>query len=262
MKYKILLIGDSCLDVYQYGTVDRISPEAPVPIFKHKETETKLGMASNVRKNLEVLGCHVKFLTDLPSKKIRLIDQKSKHHICRIDTDEITQPIKAGKWEPLINDGYDAVVISDYNKGLISYSLISDIRKKYRGPIFIDTKKPDLKQFEYCFIKINSVEYKASTSMHGHRSNLIVTNGADDVVCHLDDTMGDYIRLIPVPKVESFDVCGAGDTFLSALTYGYLEYGKMESAVEFAIKASTITIKHLGVYAPTLEEINEQFGME
>jgi sugar/nucleoside kinase (ribokinase family) len=51
-------------------------------------------------------------------------------------------------------------------------------------------------------------------------------------------------------------VCGAGDTFLAALVYQYLNSGKsIESAIEFAIKAAAVTVQHMGVYAPTLEEI-------
>ena len=57
------------------------------------------------------------------------------------------------------------------------------------------------------------------------------------------------------PKVEVSDVCGAGDTFLAALTYKYLETQDMNQAITFAIKASSITVQHVGVYAPTLEEI-------
>jgi len=49
--FQILLIGDSCIDEYQYGTVDRISPEAPVPIFKYLRSEEKPGMVYNVRNN-------------------------------------------------------------------------------------------------------------------------------------------------------------------------------------------------------------------
>jgi len=55
-SFKILLIGDNCLDVYRYGSVDRISPEAPVPVFKFSHEETKPGMAGNVARNLEALG--------------------------------------------------------------------------------------------------------------------------------------------------------------------------------------------------------------
>ena len=50
-QFKILLIGDDCLDVYQFGTVDRISPEAPIPVFECTHKDTKSGMAGNVAKN-------------------------------------------------------------------------------------------------------------------------------------------------------------------------------------------------------------------
>ena len=50
-------------------------------------------------------------------------------------------------------------------------------------------------------------------------------------------------------------MCGAGDTFLAALAIGYLETEKMEDAIEFAMKAAAITVKYIGVYAPTREEI-------
>ena len=61
-QFNILLVGDDCVDVYQYGTVDRISPEAPVPIFKYSHEERKPGMAGNVACNLEALGCRVNYL--------------------------------------------------------------------------------------------------------------------------------------------------------------------------------------------------------
>jgi sugar/nucleoside kinase (ribokinase family) len=51
------------------------------------------------------------------------------------------------------------------------------------------------------------------------------------------------------------DVCGAGDTFLAALAYKFLETGNMGDAVKFANKASAVTVQHIGVYAPRLEEI-------
>ena len=56
-------------------------------------------------------------------------------------------------------------------------------------------------------------------------------------------------------NVEVSDVCGAGDTFLSALTYQYLVSNNIESAIKFANKAASITVQHIGNYAPTLNEI-------
>jgi sugar/nucleoside kinase (ribokinase family) len=56
-------------------------------------------------------------------------------------------------------------------------------------------------------------------------------------------------------KVDVVDVCGAGDTFLAALTYQYLVTNSIEEAIKFANKASSITVQHVGNYAPALGEI-------
>ena len=123
-KYKILLLGDDCTDIYKYGSVDRISPEAPVPVFIPKYDIVKDGMAGNVRKNLEALGCQVNYLFGKTSTKTRLIDTRSKQQIVRIDNDIISDPITIDSELPSV---YDAIVISDYNKGTISYEVVEEI---------------------------------------------------------------------------------------------------------------------------------------
>ena len=60
---------------------------------------------------------------------------------------------------------------------------------------------------------------------------------------------------MPAPKVEVVDVTGAGDTFLAALAYKWLDTGSINAALFFAIEASSITVQHFGCYAPTLKEI-------
>jgi len=62
-------------------------------------------------------------------------------------------------------------------------------------------------------------------------------------------------RTYPAVEIAVTDVCGAGDTFLAALCYEYLKSQDMDLAIEFAIRASAVTVQHIGVYAPTLEEI-------
>lgn len=242
-SFNILLIGDDCLDVYQYGHVERISPEAPVPVFKFSHEETKPGMAANVKENLEALGCKVTFLSNGISCKTRLIDLKSKQHIVRIDDDVQCDPLVFATEIPKV---YDAIVVSDYNKGTISYEIVEEIRKDYKGPIFVDTKKTDLKRFDGCFVKINELEYSKITSeTFSHK--LIVTLG-DKGVRYDNCIFGAH-------PVEVIDVTGAGDTFLSALTFGYLKYNNIEEAIKLAMKASSLTVQHMGVYAPKLEEI-------
>ena len=241
-QFNILLIGDDCIDVYQYGTVDRISPEAPVPVFTLSYEERKPGMAHNVMKNLEALGCNVTYLaTKESSTKTRLIDIRSKQQIVRIDLDAKPIPIEFDTAIPPI---YDAIVISDYNKGSVTYELIEELRREFKGPIFVDTKKTDLSRFEGCVIKINQSEYQKAVSF---ATDMIITQGAKGAIYQGN--------IIMSPIVEVADVCGAGDTFLSALVYKYLETDSIDIAINFANRASAVTVQHIGVYAPTLEEI-------
>jgi len=245
--YKILLIGDDCNDVYTYGHVNRISPEAPVPVFEPHYTIHKDGMAGNVRKNLEALGCDVDFLRDKNSvsEKNRLIDERTKQQILRIDRDVESNPII---FETAIPPMYDAIVISDYNKGTVSYELIEDLVKEVNVPIFIDTKKTDLARLAGCYVKINKLEQSRATSYLPDNDHLIVTHGRDGAVwnswVYPAEIVGDVT-----------DVCGAGDTFLAALVYKFLETNHMPDAIKFANKASAVTVQHVGVYAPRLEEI-------
>jgi D-beta-D-heptose 7-phosphate kinase/D-beta-D-heptose 1-phosphate adenosyltransferase len=240
-QYKILLIGDDCVDVYQYGTVDRISPEAPVPVFKFVHEEQKPGMAGNVCKNLEALGCNVTYLHGNTSIKTRLIDQRSKQHIVRIDNDVESSPISFGTAVPTT---YDAIVISDYNKGTVSYELIEELRREFSGPIFVDTKKTDLARLAGCIVKINTLE-----------NSLIKTQCTDLIV-----TMGKHGarykgQVYAAEPVEVADVCGAGDTFLAALVSEYLTQRSIEQSIPYAIRAAGITVQHLGAYAPSWEEL-------
>lgn len=241
----ILLIGDACEDIYTYGYVNRVSPEAPVPVFEPKYTYTRDGMAGNVAKNLEVLGCYVNFLHGEVSVKNRLIDIRSKQHLLRLDKDLISDPVT---FETVIPDGYDAIVISDYNKGTVDYNLITHLVKTATVPIFIDTKKTDLAAFNGCYIKINALEQSRATSKP-HPKWLIVTHG---------DKGAEWNGTVYPPEYlgNASDVCGAGDTFLAALVYKFLETNNMPDAIKFANRAAAVTVQHIGVYAPTLEEIN------
>ena len=246
-KLNILLIGDDCVDVYQYGTIERLSPEAPVPVFKLSHKEERGGMARNVLANLENFGCNVNYLCGKTSTKTRLIDVKSKQHIVRIDNDAVCTPIEFATEIPLV---YDAILISDYEKGTISYDIMEEIIQSsehgVKFPVFIDTKKHDLARLQGAWVKINQHEY---AQLKSEPSGLIVTKGPNGAsIVHHEFDCG-------APVVEVVDVTGAGDTFLAALAYKYLLTKDIKAAVEFANKAASVTVQHLGCYAPRLEEI-------
>lgn len=240
--FNILLIGDDCQDIYQYGTVDRISPEAPVPVFKFGYETRKAGMAGNVKENLVKLNCSVNYVYDQTSIKTRLIDSKSKQHIVRIDVDMVSNPVRLSVNNLSV---YDAIVISDYDKGTVDYELVKSIKQLYNGPVFVDTKKIDLARFEGCFVKINNLEHSLART---YPSDLIVTLGKDGA-----SYKGE---IFPSKLIDVVDNCGAGDTFLSALCVGYLNNNcDIVQAIRFANQAAAVTVQHSGVYAPTMEEI-------
>jgi bifunctional ADP-heptose synthase (sugar kinase/adenylyltransferase) len=241
-RYRILLIGDDCEDVYQYGTIDRLSPEAPVPVFKFSHEERKPGMAGNVLRNLEALGCEVNYLHGKTSVKTRIVDIRSKQHIVRIDNDIASDPLT---FETAIPKVYDAIVISDYNKGTISYDIIEEAIAT-KMPVFVDTKKTDLERMQGAWVKINELEY---SKIKSECSGLIVTRGSKgaDAVHH------EYSS--KAPRVEVVDVTGAGDTFLAALTYNFLHTKDIKRAMDFANLSAAVTVQHVGCYAPTMEEI-------
>ena len=146
-QLKILVIGDSCEDIYHYGTCERISPEAAVPILKESSTETKPGMSSNVVSNLKSFGASVVHVTnERPIKKHRFVDQRFNQHLLRVDQgeDQALDTVDIKKIKS-INTSLDAVVISDYNKGFLSSYDCEKITKYFKNtPIFVDSKKNDL----------------------------------------------------------------------------------------------------------------------
>jgi bifunctional ADP-heptose synthase (sugar kinase/adenylyltransferase) len=171
-----------------------------------------------------------------------MLDIKSHQHMLRIDDDKNCKALKVDADLSL----YDAIVVSDYCKGTITYEFVEELRQQYSGPIFVDTKKKDLKRFEGCFVKINDFEHSTTTSLP---KDIIITMGKDG--CLYKE------KMYPAPLVEVVDVCGAGDTFLATLCYFYLMTNNIEDAIMYANRAAAVTVQHLGVYAPTLPEFDK-----
>ena len=254
---RVLLIGDSCTDVYVYGDVKRLNPEAPVPILEPKRQDTTKGMAWNVYNNLTAFGLSVFMLTNEEEiTKTRYIDEKSNQQILRVDDEPEIEPLPYKA--PFIDDRsayhklhhkvppedwYDIMVISDYNKGYITQEKLFELVEWFEGPIIIDSKKTKLP--DECYIKVNDIEYE---KLHTKSNHVIITRGGKGT-----EYQG---KLYPAEKVNVFDVVGAGDTFLAALTYGYLNSGSMEDAIPFANKAAAIAVSHTGTYVLTKEDVD------
>lgn len=249
-SYKILLIGDHCLDVYHYGVCDRLSPEAPVPVLKQLATETKMGMSSNVAVNLAAFGIKVNHQKNGDIiKKHRLIDSRFQQHLIRWDEgeDKLLDEINLKRIKNI--EKIDAVVISDYNKGFLRHNSIKEICGIFADyPIFVDTKKEDLSCFSGCYIKVNEKEFKNIKKL-ARDSEMIVTVGERGALYKN--------HLYAVQKTEVFDVCGAGDVFLSALVYGYLKKASIAAAIPLANKCAAFSVTKMGTYVLTQEDVND-----
>ena len=237
---KVLLIGDSCIDKYVYGDAKRLSPEAPVPVLDYIKTDSTEGMAYNVFNNLNAFGIEVHLLTNEEEiVKTRYIDEKANQQILRVDEESEIKPFDNEE----VDSDYDALVISDYNKGFITQEKLFEISSTFVGPVFIDTKKTCVP--ENAFIKVNESEFEKIT--HFIPDNMIITRGGEGT-----EYQG---KLYPAEKVKVFDVVGAGDTFLAALTYGYLKYGTIDRAIPLANKAAAIAVSHTGTYVLKEEDV-------
>jgi bifunctional ADP-heptose synthase (sugar kinase/adenylyltransferase) len=249
---KILVIGDSCEDIYHYGECNRLSPEAPVPVFKETEQVTKSGMSLNVVKNLMAFGFDVAHITNKEIlTKHRFIDKKFKQHLLRVDRGEDNKIQKIDLKQIEQYTDIDAVVISDYNKGFLQTSDCEKICiffESLKIPIFVDSKKKKLNCFFNCWLKINEKEYTATVSLPNN-SNILITLGPRGAK-YMD-------KIYPTDSVEVFDVCGAGDVFLSTFVNFYLRGKKIENSILLANKMAARSVTKFGTYVLTKADIKE-----
>jgi len=251
-SFKILVIGDSCTDFYHFGNCGRLSQEAPIPVFQLLRTEKKNGMALNVVANLKGLGNEVDSIVNKQEiNKKRYIDERTKQHLLRVDEGdhESIESITDEQIDNIDFNKYDALVISDYDKGFLTPKRIKYILDKASGcPVFVDSKREDLSVFKNCIVKINQKEFRHSESLPKF-SDLIITLGKNGAMWFNER------KKFPTEVVDVFDVCGAGDTFLAALTTAYLSCNDMSESIQFANECATYSVCQLGVYAIKREDL-------
>ena len=294
---KIIVLGDLMLDRYVWGTVNRISPEAPVPIVEEIKQSICLGGAANVASNLYSLGAipipvgvigddsegecllklmkSYKFVTDSiivdntrpTAIKTRII--ANDQHVVRTDR-ESKEPIN----EKIINkiikviedhiEDADAIIIEDYNKGLLVQDLIKrviSLARKNNVIITVDPKfnnffeyksvtlfKPNRKEIESAFgIKINSEHELESAS-----KRLLDSLKCDAVLITLGE-QGMFLRksngeinMIPTRARKVHDVSGAGDTVISTLTLALTTGADLNESMTLANYAAGAVCEELG----------------
>lgn len=242
---QILVIGESCYDMFVYCDATRLCPDVPVPVLNVKHVVENPGMAKNVQRNIEHYHpCDI--LTNDQWKQVvktRIVDDKTNHHFVRVDYNDKISSISRFDKEVLIDKikNYAIIVISDYNKGFLSIQDI-ELISQIHDTVFIDTKKilgPWVKGCKY--IKINDFEYNNSKQFVDSDidSKLIHTAGGDG--CYFNN------KNYPTDKVEVKDVSGAGDSFMAALVVKYLETSDIEQSIEFANLSASKVVKQRGV---------------
>ena len=244
---KTLVIGDSCLDIFKYGTSKRFSPEAPVPVFTPEKEITNPGMAANVANNISSFGVDCDLITNKNEiSKIRFVDLKSKQMIIRVDEND-TLPLDDNfdSIQEFELDKYDGLVISDYNKGFLTTENISFLLNA-KIPTFLQTNK---KLDDWClnsnFIKINESEYNNSKEfIEANKKNLetklIVTVGENGCMFNNENYK---IK----NKKDIRDLSGAGDTFLAGFVYKYISTKNEILSIEFAQEMASAVIELSGV---------------
>ena len=252
---KVLVIGDVIIDKYIYGTSERLSPEAPVPVVKYLSESESFGGAGLVFENLRSLGVDAElFKTDSTSSvKTRVICDG--HYITRIDDDTyadsaaVLDIIQANDFSQ-----YAYVILSDYNKGVLDRSLeIINHLSSFGCKIIVDPKRHASYYKGAWLVKPNGKEYRELGFDHW-LGNIITTNAGRNVIASMDNVMYD----IPVEAVEVSDVTGAGDCFLAAFVYALTKGYDRRRCLELAVMGSREAVKHVGTYKLTEADLNKR----
>ena len=309
----VLCIGDIMLDRFRYGEVTRISPEAPVPVLKITHERTMLGGAGNVAANARALGCNTSILTvighDAEGEEIqKLLNEqgitaychktnirtttKTRHltgntHLLREDLEDTVHLTKQERTKlnhqlnTLISQA-DVLLLSDYNKGLLTPDLTQYIIKtarKYKKPVLVDPKgmdyskytgatlvKPNLKELSEVTGKVLSAETSAGLHeisiaaqdlKHKHHiQNLIVTLGHKGMLA----ISRQPLLYVPTEAHEVFDVSGAGDTSLATLGAVLAKTDSLTHAIRLANITAGMVVAKSGTATISAKELQDHLG--
>lgn len=295
---KIAVIGDLMVDRYLWGDVSRISPEAPVPIINIEEEEVRFGGAANVANNLIGLGAMpilvgvvgndnwgevfrnkltekglpaggVVVDPDRPTTiKTRIIG--NNQHIARVDREKVADVADQNQEKILLFlketiQEIDAIILQDYNKGLLVPGYISKIvqlANNYNKFITVDPKFRNFFEFHNVTVfKPNKKETEAALAMHLTTKNNLVEAGnillerlnAIAVLVTLGKEgmalfkRGEKVTFVETRARKVADVSGAGDTVIATLTYALAAGASITESVTLANYAAGLVCEEVGV---------------
>lgn len=305
-KKKVLVIGDVMIDEYYVGDIKRISPEFPVPVFNFISSKSVLGGAANVAANLRAINITTGLMTVIGNDelgknliekcenlsistemifkdndrtttlKTRLLNQNNAQ-VIRLDK-ESTGSISQDMEQRLVKafestvSAYDVILISDYNKGLLTEGLtrkIIDVSNKNAKKVIIDVKDKNVKKYSYSYLlKPNLKELQMLTGMRAKTDEeilnackamvslcsvaaILVTLGSEGMLYY---DINRSFKISTAAK-EVFDVTGAGDTVLAYIGAAIANGIEMEHAVEIANLAAGIKVGKSGTSAVSIEDL-------
>ena len=307
-KSSVLVLGDIVLDCYIWGSVDRICPEAPVPVVDVKRESSMLGGAGNVVANLRMLGSNVSLcgvvgddddgkaiIKQLEERNVRrdgvIVDRTrpttkktrivaGHQQVVRFDHEtkvRIAAEVTASVARYLDNhwDRFDAIIVSDYGKGVIHPELLRHIqqaRKKRPKIISVDPKERNMPFYKgVSLITPNKKEASAAAGRPIETEedlrevggsiiqklkcdHLVITLGSEGMA--LFQKHNEYIK-IPTFAKEVFDVSGAGDTVVSVLTLALCSGASLPEAALLANTAAGIVVGKIGTASVSAEELKK-----
>lgn len=253
----VLVFGDPMLDVYHFGRSERLSPEAPVPVFIEERQEIRQGGAANVAANLAALGCMV--TTAFPVKpwteKHRYM--VGHHQLFRHDKDFLAD----GAWVPFdLEFGQpNVIVISDYNKGsctLKACRAIIELCAVHKIPVVVDPKGARWEKYlgasvicpnerEWLAAQINDfMDYPRVVVKEGERGLRLVEAGVGT-------------QYIAARARHVFDVTGAGDTVVAVVAAVLGAGGSLLAAATLANLAAGYVVGEVGTAVCPIEKLQE-----
>lgn len=307
-QLKVVVIGDLMLDHYIWGDTSRISPEAPVPVVSVTKDTYKAGGAANVALNITSLGAkselcgwlgqddlgdRLKQITEeagvfldpcfikrglLTIVKTRVMVRNQQ--LCRLDREGY--PGEYAMTDPAMLDflkkrmeGADAIILSDYAKGVIDQSLSDALMAHAReSGVFVAKDPKPRHQLTVSGASLFTPNRSEALELAGinlqpgqafpadevcsriwekyRPENLVITLGGEGMLLSKE---GSYLKIIPTYAREVFDVSGAGDTVIAALTVALAAGADIEAAAHFANTAAGVVVGKLGTATATPSEI-------
>lgn len=293
---KVIVIGDIMLDKTIIGDVSRISPEAPVQIVNVKEEIYEPGGAANVAANISSLRSNaylfgftgrddnakilskilnerkIEYFFDenfMTTLKVRIRGRNQQ--LVRLDYEDISPKNFTHKAIEMMKDkinNSDVILISDYAKGAITADLMNFL-KSYRKKIIVDPKPQNMHFYYDCFLIAPNEKEALEMSMQKDvydagrhlkeklNCNILITRGEKGMTLFSDREVD-----IPTYAREVYDITGAGDTAVAALSLSLASGASLEEAMMIANHVAGIAVEKVGTYQVRLSELEKRISGE